>query len=115
MTAKSLEDGNKMCLKAPEPDEITRLSDSETMAFISKTAFRSIAKNKVMDFDGLKYVLSTTQSPAIKIDNKELDVIHAVSVDGKSEMWILNNPDFPLICKTKNGTINAYLTLNFIR
>lgn len=115
MAAKSLENGKKMCLQAPQPDEVTKLADSETMAFISKTAFKSMAKNQTMEFDDLKYVLAQTETSPIKIGNRELDVLHAISTDGKNEMWILNNPDFPLICKTKNGTLGADLTLNYIR
>ncbi|EHQ29577.1 hypothetical protein [Mucilaginibacter paludis] len=115
MAAKSLEDGKKMFMQAPQPDEVTKLSDAETMAFISKTAFKSMAKSQTMEFDDLTYTVTKAETSPIKIDNKELDVVHAISADGKNEMWILNNPDFPLICKTKNGTLGADLTLNYIR
>ena len=115
MAAKSLEDGKKMILQAPEPDEVTKLPDSETMAFISRTAFKEMAKTQTMEFDDMKYVLNKDATAAIKVDNKELDVLHAVSTDGKNEIWVLNNPDFPLICKTRNGNLGADLTLNYIR
>jgi hypothetical protein len=115
MAAKSLENGIKMYLEAPQPDEVTRLSDSETMAFISKTAFKDMEKNQVMEFDGQEYVLNKKETVFIKVNNKELDVIDAISTDGKNEIWVLNNPDFPLICKTKNTTLGADLTLNYIR
>ncbi|RKR81942.1 hypothetical protein BDD43_2104 [Mucilaginibacter gracilis] len=115
MAAQSLENGNKMTLQAPEPDETTKLSNSETMVFISRSAYKSIAKNQEMEFDNLKYILTKDATPAIKIDNKELDVLHAISTDGKNEMWVLNNPAFPLICKTKNGTAGASFTLQSIR
>jgi len=115
MTAQSLENGNKMTLKAPEPDEITKLSESETMGFISKSAFKNMALTHVMQFDDLKYVLNTDTSSVIKINNKELDVLHATSADGKNEIWVLNNPDFPLICKTKNGAQGADMLLKYIR
>jgi hypothetical protein len=42
-------------------------------------------------------------------------VLHAVATNGKTELWILNNPDFPLICKTKNGTAGVDLTLDYIK
>lgn len=115
MAVKSLENGSKMILEAPEPDEVTRLSDSQTMAFISRSAFKSMAKNKEMEFDDIKYVLAQDATPAIKVDDKELDVLHAISTDGKNEMWILNYPDFPLICKSRNGTLGAAMTLRSIR
>lgn len=115
MAKKSLENGTKMTLQAPEPDEVTKLSDSETMAFISKSAFKSISKSQFMEFDDLKYVLNKDPKTTITVDDKELDVLHAITADGKNEMWILNNPDFPLICKTKNGDMGANLTLKYIR
>ena len=34
-----------------------------------------------------------------KINDKEADVIHAATANGKVHIWILNNPDFPLICR----------------
>jgi hypothetical protein len=34
-----------------------------------------------------------------------------VAVDGKSELWILNNADFPLICKSKNTAYGLDLNL----
>ena len=115
MAAKSLQSGKKWTLAIPQPDEVTKLPDSETMAFISKVAFADITKNKTMEFDDLKYILDKTPSAPITINNKELDVLHAVSTDGKNEMWILNNPDFPLICKSKDGETGINMTLNSIK
>jgi hypothetical protein len=114
MTSKSLENGKKMILQAPQPGEVTELSDSETMAFVSKSAFKSMVKTNTMQFDDVEYNLSKEVAATLKIDNEELDVLHVVSKDGKSEIWILNNPDFPLICKTINGSLGAEMSLKYI-
>ncbi|MEO6524602.1 MAG: hypothetical protein ABIN91_23155 [Mucilaginibacter sp.] len=115
MALKSLQNGKKMVLKVPLPDEVTQLPDTETMGFISRSAFKCMAKNKFMVFDNMKYILSTVTTPPINSNGQELDVIHAVSVDGRNQLWILNNPDFPLICKTINNIVGANLTLRYIK
>ncbi|WP_448702839.1 hypothetical protein ACFGVR_10835 [Mucilaginibacter sp. AW1-3] len=115
MSNKSLQSGTGMHLESPEPNSSVELSDSETLAFISKNAFKDITQKREMEFGDVKYVLSKDQLSDIKINNKQLDVVHAQAVNGKTELWILNNPDFPLICKTKNGTAGVDLELDYIK
>ncbi len=115
MSNKSLQSGKGMYLESPQPDANIKLADTVTMAFISRNAFKQITHNQEMEFGDLKYVLNKNEATSIKIDDKELDVVHAVAVNGKTELWILNNPDFPLICKTKNGTYGVDLLLDYIK
>lgn len=115
MSNKSLQSGTEMHLESPEPNSNVELPETETLAFISKNAFKDITQKRAMEFGDVKYVLSKNQLSGIKIDNKELDVVHAEAVNGKTELWILNNPDFPLICKTKNGSYGVDLELDYIK
>jgi hypothetical protein len=115
MCAKSLQSGKGMYLQSPRPDENVKLADTETMAFVSKNAFSDMTKHQAMEFGDLKYVLDKKDIAPIKVADGYLDVLHAVATNGKTELWILNNPDFPLICKTKNGTAGVDLTLDYIK
>jgi hypothetical protein len=115
MSPKALESGKGMSMKAPSPDQLTKLPSYQTVACISKSAYNDMIKNQAFEYDDLKYAVTKDNTGAIKLDNKTLDVYHAVATNGKGEMWILNNPDFPLICKTKDNAQGADLALVSIK
>jgi len=115
MSNKSLQTGTGMHLESPEPGAAVELPEMETLAFISQKEYRDLLKNKVMQFGDLKYALKQDDSQAIKVEDKVLDVLHLVAINGKTELWILNNPDFPLICKTKNGSNGVDLLIDYIK
>lgn len=98
ISAKGFESATKMHLSEPTPDDITKLKDNESVMVISKNQFTSLLNNQSFDMNGAKFTIRPTTIP-YKINDKEADVIHAATANGKVEMWILNNPDFPLICK----------------
>ncbi|WP_448702838.1 hypothetical protein ACFGVR_10830 [Mucilaginibacter sp. AW1-3] len=111
MSAKALESGKGMDFKAPEPDVLTKLPDYKTIACISKAAFTNLVKNQGFEYNDIKYAAVPADTANIKLNNQPLDVIHAVATNGKGEIWVLNNPDFPLICRTKNNADGTDLNL----
>jgi hypothetical protein len=115
MSPKALEDGKGMIAKAPEPDQLTKLPSYQTIACISKTAYNDMVKNQSFEYNDLKYSVTKDNDATVKLDNKALDLYHAVATNGKGEMWILNNPDFPLVCKTKDSAQGADLMLVSIK
>ena len=110
MSAKALQSGKGTLPKTPDIDALTKLPDYQTIACISKDAYNDMIKTQAFTFDELKFVVKP-DAQTIKINDKELDVIHAVATNGKGELWILNNPDFPLICKTKDNAHGIDLSL----
>jgi len=115
MGAKSLQSGKGMYLQSPQPDQNVKLAETETIAFISKNSFNDMTQKQTMEFGDLKYVLDKADKAPIRVADQDLDVLHMVATNGKTELWILNNPDFPLICKTKNGSYGVDLTLDYIK
>ena len=111
MSAKALQSGKGMDFKAPDPDVLTKLPDYKTVACISKDAFSNLIKNQAFEYNDIKYSVAPTDTANIELNNKPLDVIHAVATNGKGEIWVLNNPDFPLICRTKNNADGTDLNL----
>jgi hypothetical protein len=111
MAAKALETGKKIVLSPPEPDGITKLKDDETILVLSKSVYGDAVKNKAFELNGFKFAV-IADTATYKINNKITDIIHAVATNGKNEIWILNNPDFPIICQGKGVTrgIDFYLT-----
>jgi hypothetical protein len=74
-----------------------------------------MVKNLSFEFDDLKFTVTKDNTGAVKMGDKTLDVYHAVATNGKGEMWILNNPDFPLVCKTKDNAHGADMLLVSIK
>ena len=98
LSAKGFESGTKMRLKEPE-DGVTKLKDDETIMLISKSAFSDLVKTQSFTLNNTKFTVKAVDTAPYKINDKEADVIHALSANGKVDIWILNDPDFPLICK----------------
>jgi uncharacterized membrane protein YfbV (UPF0208 family) len=111
MSAKALQSGKGFKPAPPDPDVLTKLPDYQTIACISKDAFNDLIKNQTFNYDDLKFSVAKNDTQTIKLNDKELDVIHVAATNGKGEMWILNNPDFPLICKTKDNAQGMDLNL----
>lgn len=108
--AKALQSGKGTLENLPAPDQLTRLPSYRTFACISKEAFNNMIKNQTFEYDDLNFAVKA-DTEAFIINNKQLDVIHAVATNGKGELWILNNPDFPLICKSKDSAHSMDLNL----
>lgn len=102
MSAKALQSGKGLRPNAPDQDVLTKLPDYQTVACISKDAYTDMINKQEFSFDDLKYSVKADDA-VIKANDQQLDVIHVVATNGKGEMWILKNPDFPLICKTKDN------------
>ncbi|MVN21076.1 hypothetical protein [Mucilaginibacter arboris] len=114
MSEKAITSGKKMALKEPQTDGVTKLKDDETLAVLSKNTFNNLITNKTFELNGQTFnVIADTTS--YKINDKEADIFYAETAKGKTKLWILNNPDFPLIYKLKGGQQGIDLTLNSIK
>ena len=114
ISAKAMESGKKMALKEPETDGVTKLKDDETIAVLSKNTFNSLTTNKTFELNGQTFTVTEDTTP-FKINDKEADVFYAVTANGKTKLWILNNPDFPLVCKLEGGPQGIDLTLKSLQ
>lgn len=111
---KALESGTKMSIKVPENDQATVYKDDETILFISKASFNDLVKNQSFVLNKTKFNAKPLDTPFL-INTKEADVLHAVSDNGKVELWVLNNPDFPILCKMTGSPAGFDFTLTGFR
>ncbi len=114
ISTKAMESGKKMAFKEPEMDGITKLKDDETLAVLSKNTFTNLTTNKTFELNGQTFKVTDDTAP-YKINDKEADVFYAVTANGKTKLWILNNPDFPLICKLEGGPQGIDLSLKSLQ
>ena len=96
--AKALETGTKMRLEEPNPNNNTVFKDDETIMFVSKASLADLNTTQVFILNKIKFTTKPLDMP-YQINGKDAEVLHAISANGKIEIWVLNNPAFPLICK----------------
>jgi hypothetical protein len=96
--AKAQESGTKLVVREPASGNVTKMHDDETFVTVSKAVFASMAASQPFELNGMKFTVVANDTTVYKINDKVTSIIHAVSGNSKSELWVLNNPDFPLIC-----------------
>jgi len=97
LSPAGFQSGTKMRLEEPQ-DGTTKLKDDETIMVLSKDSFNNLVKNQTFMLNKGKFD-AKPDTLKYKINDKEADVIHAATANGKVHIWVLNNPDFPLICR----------------
>lgn len=108
MSKEAVEKGTKMYGGQPLPG-ITTLSSNETFALISKAAFKSLKETKAFTYNGFNFI-NKTSTESVKINGQEADVIFVGTEQGGVNLWILNNPEFPLIIKSNGLPIDLYIS-----
>jgi hypothetical protein len=97
VSGKAQDSGTKLAIKEPSSGNVTRLKDDETFLTVSKTVFNSLVNNQPFELNGMKFAL-VADTTTYKINNKVAPILHAIGDNKKSQLWVLNNVDFPLIC-----------------
>jgi hypothetical protein len=112
--AMAIDTDTKLVIKQPDPDGVTKLKNDETIIAISKATFNNMVKDNTFRLNNQRFTV-TTDTAMYKINNKTADIFHAVSENGKSELWIVNNPGFPLVYKAKSVTRGVDFTLTGVK
>jgi hypothetical protein len=103
ITPKALQSGTKLAVNEPAEDGVTLLNDNETLLSLSKDCFSSLVNTKSFVLNGFTYYLKPDTS-GFKINDKAANVYYATDIKGKHQLWILNDPLFPLVCKAIKAT-----------
>jgi len=103
MSAKSMQSAIKTIAEEPTVDEVTKIPDDKTLVVLSKDSFSSLVNNKTFKLNGYTFNVQT-DTAAFIINDKPADVFYAVSTKGDHQVWILNYPGFPLICRAHRVT-----------
>jgi hypothetical protein len=103
MGAKSMQSATKTIAQEPDPDIVTTLDTDKTLIVISKDAYKSMIDQKTFVLNGYTFHAQADTS-TFSINDQVAKVTYATTLKGHHEIWILNNPDFPLICKAHRVT-----------
>lgn len=101
MLPSALQHAVKMNFIQPLADAVINLKDDETFMIISTDAFKKLEKEHAFVYDNTVYNLK----------EREGDMLHVIAKDETTEWWILNNPDFPLVCKIKGSPLGIDCSL----
>ncbi|MNY02090.1 hypothetical protein D3C86_1346480 [compost metagenome] len=107
-----MKNGNELSFNQGEYAPILNLKPTETFFMISQSAYQDLLKNKQFIYNNTTYVLDeNTTTNSVDLEGKLLDTFHVVAQIDETEMWIVKNPTYPLICKITKNPLGINFTL----
>jgi len=95
MSRKSRDHATQICYVMPTRDKTVVTPDNELFAFVSRDAYNALKNDGKCRFNNTTLTL---------LDAKD-GMLHVRDYDEGYEMWIEDNPDFPLIHKMQNNPV----------
>jgi len=112
VSQKALKNGNALSYNQGEYSDVLVLKPNETFFMISQSAYQDLIKNKKFIYNNTTYVLDEkTDKKPVVIEGKTVDALHVVAQIDETEMWIVKNSEFPLICKMEKNPLGINWTL----
>ncbi|HEY1195558.1 hypothetical protein [Flavobacterium sp.] len=112
MLPEALKNGTALSFNQGEYEPVTNLKPTETFFMISQSAYQDLIKKGSFVYNNTTYVLDKSEDKnGVSIDGKTIDVLHVKAQIDETEMWILKNPEFPLICKIIKNPLGINPTL----
>lgn len=111
-TSQALKNGNALSYNQGEYAPVLNLKPNETFFMISQSAYQDLVKNNKFIYNKTTYVLDqNTDKKSVEIEGKPVEALHVIAQIDETEMWIVKNPEFPLICKLTKNPLGINWTL----
>lgn len=112
MLPEAVKNGTALSFNQGEYAPILNLKPTETFFMISRSAYQALVKNSSFVYNNTTYVLDKNNDKnSISIDGKTVETLHVIAQIDETEMWIVKNPEFPLICKVIKNPLGINPTL----
>lgn len=112
MLPEAVKNGTELSFNQGEYAPILNLKPTETFFMISQSAYQDLLKNNSFIYNNTTYVLDKSEDKnGVSIDGKTIETIHVKAQIDETEMWIIKNPEFPLICKIIKNPLGINPTL----
>ncbi len=109
---EGLKNGNALSFNQGETSDVIVLKPTETFFMISQSAYQELLKNKKFVYNNTTYVLDeNADKNSFALDGKPVDTLHVIAQIDETEMWIVKNPNYPLICKMTKNPLGINFTL----
>ena len=112
---EAFKSGTGLSYNQGENTPVLTLNSTETFFLISKLAYQDLLKNNQFVYNKTTYVLDKSEdSNPVIVDGKVLSTLHVIAQIDNTEMWILQDPDFPMLCKVTKNPLGINFTLSSI-
>ncbi|KRB59960.1 hypothetical protein [Flavobacterium sp. Root186] len=112
MLPEAVKNGNALSFNQGEYAPVLNLKPTETFFMISQSAYQDLLKNNSFVYNNTTYVLDKNEDKnSVSIDGKLIDALHVIAQIDETEMWIVKNSEYPLICKITNNPLGINFTL----
>jgi hypothetical protein len=109
---EALKNGNALSYNQGEYEPVLSLKPNETFFMISQLAYQDLLQNNKFIYNNTTYVLDQkAQNNSVVIEGKSIESLHVTAQIDETEMWIVKNPEFPLICKMIKNPLGINWTL----
>lgn len=109
MERKSVEQAIRLSFLQPENGKHVRLSPQETVAILSRAAYRQLKEQNSFVYNQTTYSVLDKEEKAL-----EYPLIHVKDAVEGCEMWILDHPHFPLVWRVRNNPLGINWTVENI-
>ena len=110
--SEALKNGAELSYNQGEYAPVLNLKPTETFFMISQSAYQDLLKSNQFIYNNTTYALDqSVDKNIVWIDGKTTEALHVIAQIDETEMWIIKNPDFPLICKMAKNPLGINFTL----
>lgn len=112
MLPEAIKNGNMLSFNQGEYAPVLNLKPTETFFMISRSAYQDLVQNGSFVYNNTTHKLDKNEDKnSVSIEGKLVDTLHVIAQIDETEMWIIKNPQFPLICKISKNPLGIDFTL----
>ncbi|PJJ75361.1 hypothetical protein BXY57_0935 [Thermoflavifilum aggregans] len=101
MDSVALQAGTYSFAQQPYPNDTTSTAAAQTVLCISRQAFEQFKQQGKTTYDGITY--QRKEDSVFTVSSFHISVLHGVSSETGAEIWILDDPLFPLLVASSNN------------
>jgi hypothetical protein len=116
MTRASLDSATTAYWGPPQYGLDVTLDPEMTMLIFSKKLWNELKQNKKVNYDGTLYIQQEASgSNQLSFGGKPADAIYLESANGQSRIWLLNNPELPILLKVEKNPFGVDLQIERVK
>jgi hypothetical protein len=107
---------NALHVAQPVPGPPVRLPDNQTFLMLSKSAYTTLLAQHRFVYNNTVYDLrDDLGAHPLLLGGQPLDVLHVVAQGDATELWILRNAAFPIVCQMAHSPLGVNMVLTAIK
>ncbi|WP_281233967.1 hypothetical protein [Flavobacterium gelatinilyticum] len=112
MLPEAVKNGNSLSFNQGEYEPVLNLKPNETFFMISRSAYQELTHSDKFIYSNTIYdLVKNNNKESVIIQGKTVEALHVKAQIDKTEMWIVKNPEFPLICKVLKNPLGIDFTM----